>query len=217
MQLKLSFATRVCKLSSMWGCSHYWGIIILPFHSSSFHWTWKHMCFYSYISEKQEGGFINVIVHRIGCYWWHVIGFPGGSDGKESVYSVGDLSLIPGLGRSRGGHGNPFQYSQPGESPWTEEAGGLQSMASQRVGHNWLSTMTFYGEKCFQVQFFSFNILNFYLPFLRAWTGKDELLSFLFPSLYFPLDSTPPLKKKKKKDCYLNYSLNLNNLNNQLP
>ena len=25
----------------------------------------------------------------------------------------------------------------PGESPWTEEPGGLQSMGSQRVGHNW--------------------------------------------------------------------------------
>jgi len=24
----------------------------------------------------------------------------------------------------------------PGESPWTEEPGGLQSMGSQRVGHN---------------------------------------------------------------------------------
>ena len=27
-------------------------------------------------------------------------GFPGGSDGKESVCNVGDLGLIPGLGRS---------------------------------------------------------------------------------------------------------------------
>ena len=36
----------------------------------------------------------------------------GGSDCKESVYIVGDLGLIPGLGRSPGGgHGNPFQYS----------------------------------------------------------------------------------------------------------
>ena len=25
----------------------------------------------------------------------------------------------------------------PGESPWTEKPGGLQSMGSQRVGHNW--------------------------------------------------------------------------------
>ena len=27
-------------------------------------------------------------------------GFPGGSDGKESICNVGDLGLIPGLGRS---------------------------------------------------------------------------------------------------------------------
>ena len=37
---------------------------------------------------------------------------PGGSDGKESACSVGDLGLIPGLGRSPGGgHSNPLQYS----------------------------------------------------------------------------------------------------------
>ena len=40
------------------------------------------------------------------------VGFPGGPDGKESVCNVGDLGLIPGLGRSPGGgHGNPLQYS----------------------------------------------------------------------------------------------------------
>jgi len=36
-------------------------------------------------------------------------GFPGHLDGKESTCSVGDLGLIPGLGRSLGaGLGNPF-------------------------------------------------------------------------------------------------------------
>ena len=30
----------------------------------------------------------------------YVQGFPGGSDGKESACSEGDLGLIPGLGRS---------------------------------------------------------------------------------------------------------------------
>ena len=36
-------------------------------------------------------------------------GFPGGSDGKESAGSVGELGLIPGSGRSpRKGHGNPL-------------------------------------------------------------------------------------------------------------
>ena len=37
-------------------------------------------------------------------------GFPGGSDGKESAYNVGDLGSIPGLGRSpEEGNGNPLQ------------------------------------------------------------------------------------------------------------
>ena len=39
-------------------------------------------------------------------------GFPGGSAGKESTCSVGDLGLMPGLGRFPGeGKGYPFQYS----------------------------------------------------------------------------------------------------------
>ena len=40
------------------------------------------------------------------------MGFPGGSDGKESACNAGDLGSIPGLGISPGeGHGNPLQYS----------------------------------------------------------------------------------------------------------
>ena len=39
-------------------------------------------------------------------------GFPGSSKGKKSTCSVGDLGLIPGLGRSFGEeNGNPLQYS----------------------------------------------------------------------------------------------------------
>ena len=37
--------------------------------------------------------------------------FPGGSDGKASVYNAGDPGSIPGLERSPGeGNGNPLQY-----------------------------------------------------------------------------------------------------------
>ena len=40
------------------------------------------------------------------------LGFPGGSDGKESACNAGDLGSIPGSGRSLGeGNGNPLQYS----------------------------------------------------------------------------------------------------------
>ena len=39
-----------------------------------------------------------------------LVGFPGSSDGKESACNAGDPDLIPGLGRSPGGHGNSLQY-----------------------------------------------------------------------------------------------------------
>ena len=40
------------------------------------------------------------------------LGFPCGSAGKESAFSVGDLDSIPGLGRSPGeGKSYPLQYS----------------------------------------------------------------------------------------------------------
>ena len=40
------------------------------------------------------------------------MGFPGGSEGKESACDVGDAGLIPESGRYPGeGEGNPLQYS----------------------------------------------------------------------------------------------------------
>ena len=40
------------------------------------------------------------------------MGFPGGSDGKESAYNAGDPGSIPELGRSLGErNGYPLQYS----------------------------------------------------------------------------------------------------------
>ena len=43
-----------------------------------------------------------------------LLGFPGGSNGKESACNAGDPGLIPGLGRSPGeGNGYPLQYSWP--------------------------------------------------------------------------------------------------------
>ena len=62
--------------------------------------------------------------------------FPGDSAIKNLPANVGAMGLLPGSGRSPGeGNGNPFQYSCL-EIPWTEEPDGLQSMGSQRVGHD---------------------------------------------------------------------------------
>ena len=48
----------------------------------------------------------------LGQKMWVLPFIPGGSDGKESACSTGDLGWIPGLGRSLGeGNGCPLQYS----------------------------------------------------------------------------------------------------------
>ena len=46
------------------------------------------------------------IIRSVNVMW----GFPGGSDGKESTYTAGDLDSIPRSGRFPGeGHGNPWR------------------------------------------------------------------------------------------------------------
>ena len=67
---------------------------------------------------------------------FHPVGFPGGSDVKESAWSAGDLGLIPCLGRfpekGMATHSSILVW----RIPWTEEPGGLQSMWLQRVRQN---------------------------------------------------------------------------------
>ena len=64
------------------------------------------------------------------------MGFPGGSDSKESACNAGDPGLIPGSRRSPGeGNGNPLQYS--GLENFTDRrAWQVTPMGSQRAGHD---------------------------------------------------------------------------------
>ena len=56
------------------------------------------------------------------------MGFPGGSDNKESTCNVGDLGSIPGLGRAPG-EGIATHSSILGwRIPWTEEPGRLHTV-----------------------------------------------------------------------------------------
>ena len=67
------------------------------------------------------------------------MGFPGGAVVKNLPANAGDAGnagFIPGLGRSPGvGNGNHFSILS-WRIPWTEEPGGLQTMGSQRLGHD---------------------------------------------------------------------------------
>ena len=64
------------------------------------------------------------------------VGFPGGSEGKESVCSAGDhvqsLCWEDPLEEGRATHPSILAW----RIPWTEEPGGLQFMRLQRVGHD---------------------------------------------------------------------------------
>ena len=63
------------------------------------------------------------------------MGFPGGSDSKESAHSAGDPGSIPGLGRSPGeGNGNSLQYSCLENS---SDRGTWQPSGLQSVGSHW--------------------------------------------------------------------------------
>ena len=52
-----------------------------------------------------------IVLEKLGSFM-SSFDFPGGSDGKASVYNEGDPGSIPGLERSPGeGNGNLLQYS----------------------------------------------------------------------------------------------------------
>ena len=67
----------------------------------------------------------------------HDLYFPGDSDGKESACNVGDPGSISGSGRSPGDwNGHTLQYSCLENSMDIGAWRAIQSMGSQRVGHN---------------------------------------------------------------------------------
>ena len=69
-----------------------------------------------------------------------MVGFPSGSEGKESACNI---QLVQSLGRE-----DPLEKKMATHSsilawkiPWMEETGGLQTIGSQRAGHD--STFNF--------------------------------------------------------------------------
>ena len=89
-----------------------------------------------------------------------------GSDRKETAYNVGDLCLLPGLGRSPGrGHDNPVQYSYlenlMDRGAWWAT---IHRVTKSQIWLRWLSMHT-----------------HFCLTFVVFPIWKDSILSLLFP------------------------------------
>ena len=103
------------------------------------------------LHEQVQSGFLSRCLLASVSYTWNMFvwdeclwswclsnqGLPGGSDSNEYACNAWDL-------RSIHGQKDPLEKGMVTHSiiiawriPWTEEPVGLQSMGSQRVGHNW--------------------------------------------------------------------------------
>ena len=88
--------------------------------------------------------------------------FSGGSEGKASAYSVGDLGSIPGLGRSPGeGNGIPLHYSYL-ENPMD---GGAWYATVHGVTKSWTQLSNFY---------FHIHCTEEHLDHFQVWATLNE-------------------------------------------
>ena len=76
-------------------------------------------------------------------FFFFFLSFPGGSDGRASACDVGDrvwsLGQEDPLEKETATHSSTLAW----KIPWMEEPGGLQSMGSQRIGHDWATSLHF--------------------------------------------------------------------------
>ena len=92
--------------------------------------------------------------------------FPGGLEGKASTCNAGDPGSFPESEDPLEKKMTPHSSTLAWKIPWTEEPGRLQSMGSQRVGHDWVTSLHF-----------------------RKMTKLFLIFITLFPLLTFPFDS----------------------------
>ena len=98
------------------------------------------------------------------------VGFPGGSDGKESTCNAGDPGLIPGWEDPLGKEMETHSSIPAWRIPWAEEPDRLQSMGSQRVGHDWATKRFHFLYGCRS-------------PFCRMWKIHCDFVMTLLRSL----------------------------------
>ena len=130
------------------------------------------------------------------------MGFPGGSDGKESACDARDLGSIPGLGRFPGeGNGNLLQFfwlenphgqrSLAGYSPWSHK----ELDTTER-----LSTAQYYNFYCI-VSLLVLVVLSIGVVSITCWVVVSTLVSSFNVSIFSHIkgneeSSFSPTKKK---------------------
>ena len=81
-----------------------------------------------------------LILFKLTCLYTQkcflIVGFPGGSDGKESACNAGDRVQSMGWEDSLEKEMVTYSSILAWRIPWTEEPGSLHSIQLQRVGHD---------------------------------------------------------------------------------
>ena len=101
----------------------------------------------TWVSLGKDNKVFGVTPSRLGSLtetlWSSLIqrGLPHGSGSKASALECEDPGLIPGSERSPEKEMATHSSILAWKIPWTEEPGGLQSMESQRVRHNWVTSL----------------------------------------------------------------------------
>ena len=120
-----------------------------------------------------------------------ICGFPGDSDGKASACHVEDPGSIPGLEDPPEKEMAICSSTLAWKIPWMEEPGRLQFMGSQRVRHDWATSLT---DHLGRLSYFSLifsgtlNSDGYFFPFLLClslfWaickTYSDNHFAFLY-------------------------------------
>ena len=116
-----------------------------------------------------------------------VMGFLGGSAGKESTYNAGDLGSIPGLGRSPGeGKVYPLQYS------------GLENFIDcivHGVTKSGIRLSAFHFSFCYIHSILSFLLLNSFCPL-----SPSSFLSYFIASWFVPARKVGHLALETEQD-----------------
>ena len=102
-------ADKIPQLDGGLQCHRSWCIQAIPLTLQLISCSWR----IEHGKEKRDPGRGKGIEKLSVCDLWDYflfylfMGFPGGSDGKESTCNVGDLVSVPGLGRPSG-EGNSY-------------------------------------------------------------------------------------------------------------
>ena len=104
----------------------------------------------SLIETGEPGGLPSMGLHGVGHDWCDLAaaaaaglgegGLPLWLSCKESTCNIEDTDSIPGSGMFAGGGIGTHSSVLTWRIPWTEEPGRLQSMGSQRAGHDWATS-----------------------------------------------------------------------------